>query len=382
MWSETMETMYDIIKKGVCRKYDIFFQHDQRTGEIKMVTIKEIARECNVSPTTVSNILNGRPNVGEETKKRVLEVVRKRGYQPNYIARGLRIQKTRMIGIIVEDLVQFSTAGVVDGIMEQCEKLGYRTIVQNLRLYSRWSDAWFDDENAYYSILNPALQEVRQIQADGVIYVAGHERYIRCFPEDFSLPAVMSYAYEKSGTIPSVVLDDERGGYEITRYLISMGHQKIGVIAGKEDNIHTQKRLLGYQRALYEEKLFFNPDVVCYGKWKRESGYQMTGKLLEAGVSAIFCMADQMAGGVYDYLEEHGLKAGKDLAVVGFDNQDMAEYFSPPLTTMKLPLREIGKKAAEILLTELEGETCRETQKEIKIPCSLIVRDSVIKLKC
>lgn len=161
MWSETMETMYDIIKKGVCRKYDIFFQHDQRTGEIKMVTIKEIARECNVSPTTVSNILNGRPNVGEETKKRVLEVVRKRGYQPNYIARGLRIQKTRMIGIIVEDLVQFSTAGVVDGIMEQCEKLGYRTIVQNLRLYSRWSDAWFDDENAYYSILNPALQEVR-----------------------------------------------------------------------------------------------------------------------------------------------------------------------------------------------------------------------------
>lgn len=347
-----------------------------------MVTIKEIARECNVSPTTVSNILNGRPNVGEETKKRVLEVVRKRGYQPNYIARGLRIQKTRMIGIIVEDLVQFSTAGVVDGIMEQCEKLGYRTIVQNLRLYSRWSDAWFDDENAYYSILNPALQEVRQIQADGVIYVAGHERYIRCFPEDFSLPAVMSYAYEKSGTIPSVVLDDERGGYEITRYLISMGHQKIGVIAGKEDNIHTQKRLLGYQRALYEEKLFFNPDVVCYGKWKRESGYQMTGKLLEAGVSAIFCMADHMAGGAYDYLEEHGLKAGKDLAVVGFDNQDMAEYFSPPLTTMKLPLREIGKKAAEILLTELEGETCRETQKEIKIPCSLIVRDSVIKLKC
>lgn len=382
MWSETMETMYDIIKKGVCRKYDIFFQHDQRTGEIKMVTIKEIARECNVSPTTVSNILNGRPNVGEETKKRVLEVVRKRGYQPNYIARGLRIQKTRMIGIIVEDLVQFSTAGVVDGIMECCEKMGYRTIVQNLRLYSRWSDAWFDDEKAYYSILNPALQEIRQIQADGVIYVAGHERYIRCFPEEFPIPAVMSYAYEKSGTIPSVVLDDERGGYEITQYLISMGHQKIGVIAGKEDNIHTQKRLLGYQRALYEEKLFFNPDVVCYGKWERESGYQMTGKLLEAGVSAIFCMADRMAGGVYDYLEEHGLRAGRDLAVVGFDNQDMAEYFSPPLTTMKLPLREIGKKAAEILLTELEGETCRETQKEIKIPCSLIVRDSVIKLKC
>lgn len=347
-----------------------------------MVTIKEIARECNVSPTTVSNILNGRPNVGEETRKRVLEVVRQRGYQPNYIARGLRIQKTHMIGIIVEDLVQFSTAGVVDGIMESCEELGYRTIVQNLRLYSRWSDAWFDDDKAYYSILNPALQEIRQIRADGVIYVAGHERYIRCFPENFPVPAVMSYAYEKSGKIPSVVLDDERGGYEITQYLISMGHRKIGVIAGKEDNIHTQKRLLGYQRALYEEKLFFNPDIVCYGKWERESGHRMAGKLLKEGVTAIFCMADQMAGGVYDYLEEHGLRAGKDVAVSGFDNQYMAEYFRPSLTTMELPLREIGRKAAEILLAKLEGtkEKEQEVQKEIRIPCRLVVRESVQRL--
>lgn len=345
-----------------------------------MVTIKEIARECNVSPTTVSNILNGRPNVGEETRKRVLEVVRQRGYQPNYIARGLRIQKTHMIGIIVEDLVQFSTAGVVDGIMESCEELGYRTIVQNLRLYSRWSDAWFDDDKAYYSILNPALQEIRQIRADGVIYVAGHERYIRCFPENFPVPAVMSYAYEKSGKIPSVVLDDERGGYEITQYLISMGHRKIGVIAGKEDNIHTQKRLLGYQRALYEEKLFFNPDIVCYGKWERESGHRMAGKLLKEGVTAIFCMADQMAGGVYDYLEEHGLRAGKDVAVSGFDNQYMAEYFRPSLTTMELPLREIGRKAAEILLAKLEGTKEQEVQKEIRIPCRLVVRESVQRL--
>lgn len=347
-----------------------------------MITIKEIARECNVSPTTVSNILNGRPNVGEETRKRVLEIVRERGYQPNYIARGLRIQKTRMIAIIVEDLVQFSTAGVVDGIMQSCEKLGYRTIVQNLRLYSRWSDSWFDDEQAYYSILNPVLQQIRQIQADGVIYVAGHERYIRCFPTDFPLPAVVSYAYEKSDRVPSVVLDDERGGYEMTRYLISMGHQRIGVIGGREDNIHTQKRLLGYQRALYEEKLFFDPDLVCYGDWERKSGYAMTEKLLNAKATAVFCMADRMAGGVYDYLEAHGLSAGKDLSVVGFDNQDMAEYFRPALTTMELPLRELGHKAAEILLERLEnGEEAETKVKEWKVPCRLVVRDSVQRYK-
>lgn len=356
-----------------------------RDGEEEkiMVTIKEIAKECNVSPTTVSNILNGRPNVGEKTKKKVLEVVKQRGYQPNYIARGLRIQKTRMIGIIVEDLVQFSTAGVVDGIMENCERLGYRTTLQNLRLYSRWHDTWYENEDAFYSILNPALQQIRQIQADGVIYVAGHERYVRCFPEDFSIPAVMTYAYEKSGKVPSVVLDDEKGGYEMARYLISMGHRKIGVIGGRADNIHTQKRLVGYQRALFESQVFFDPDLVCYGNWDRDSGYRLTGGLLRKGVTAIFCMSDQMAGGVYDFLAEHGMQAGKDISVAGFDNQDMAEYFRPSLTTMDLPLRKMGYLAAEILLSQLEsGKEIQTGEKERKVSCRLIARDSVSRPDC
>lgn len=342
-----------------------------------MVTIKEIAKECNVSPTTVSNILNGKPNVGEETRKRVLEVVKQRGYQPNAVARGLRIQKTRMIGIIAEDLVQFSTAGVVDGIMENCEKLGYRTTVQNLRLYSRWRDTWYENEEAYASVLCPALRQIRQSQADGVIYVAGHERYIRCFPEDFSIPAVMAYACETSGEVPSVVLDDERGGYEMTRYLISMGHRNIGVIGGRADNLHTGKRLLGYQRALYENNICYNPDFVCYGNWKRTDGYELLPQLLRAGVTAVFCMADQMAGGVYDYLEEHGMKAGRDLSVAGFDNQEMAEYFRPALTTMELSLRQLGRTAADLLLARLEGKETEVREREIKIPCRLIRRCSV-----
>ncbi|MFR2755412.1 MAG: LacI family DNA-binding transcriptional regulator [Eisenbergiella massiliensis] len=102
-----------------------------------MVTLKEIAQECNVSATTVSNILNGKPKVSEETRLKVLEVVKKRGYQPNYIAQGLRNQKTRMIGIIAEDIAQFGTPGIIESIMAFCEENGYRTIVQNLRLHAK-----------------------------------------------------------------------------------------------------------------------------------------------------------------------------------------------------------------------------------------------------
>ena len=94
-----------------------------------MITIKEIARECNVSPTTVSNILNGKPKVSQETKERVLETVNRLGYRPNYIAQGLRNQKTKMIGIIAEDIAQFTTPEIVEGIMSYCEENGYRSIV-------------------------------------------------------------------------------------------------------------------------------------------------------------------------------------------------------------------------------------------------------------
>lgn len=143
-----------------------------------MVTLKEIAQECNVSATTVSNILNGKPKVSEETRLKVLDVVKRRGYQPNYIAQGLRNQKTRTIGIIAEDIAQFSTPGMIESIMAFCEEKGYRTIVQNLRLYARWQESWFNNEEAYRSVLEPALQELRSIKVDGLIYVAGHARII------------------------------------------------------------------------------------------------------------------------------------------------------------------------------------------------------------
>lgn len=344
-----------------------------------MVTIKEIARECKVSTATVSNILNGKENkVSKETKQRVEKTIRRLGYRPNYMAKSLRTQKTGLVYIIAEDISQFTTPPIVDGIMGYCEERGYRILVKNLRMYARWGDTWYNDTEVQDSVRNPAIQEISPLMADGVIYIAGHARKIHCFPENFPLPAVMTHAYAGNPDVPSVLMDDEGAAYEIVSYLIAKGHRKIGVIGGKEDNIHTQKRLLGYQRALYENGLLYNPSWVRFALWDRESAYHVAGELLKTGITAVFCMADRMAGGVYQYLDEQGMRAGRDFSVAGFDNQDIAEYFVPGLTTMVQPLKEMGRISAELLIEKMEHpEEAAKPHREILVPCAFLERQSV-----
>ena len=337
-----------------------------------MVTIKDIAKECNVSITTVSNVINNKAKVGEQTRQRILKVMEERGYRPNTIAQGLRSQKTRVIGIIADDISQFTTPEIIEGIMSCCENCGYKTTVRNLRMYARWQDAWYYNKKA---VLDPMLKEMNSHMVDGVIYIAGHARMIDCFPQNFSTPAVMAYAYENNPRVPSVLIDDVASSREIIRYLIDKGHNKIGVIGGRIDNIHTQRRLQGYQEALTQADITYDTDLVRLSDWEKHAGYSEIEQLLQRNITAVFCMTDRIAGGVYQYLHEQGMVAGRDLSVVGFDNQILAEYMTPGLTTMALPLQEIGHTAARLLFEQMEEKEGKE--KEILIPCSFVERESV-----
>lgn len=346
-----------------------------------MVTLKEVAERCNVSATTVSNVINGKAKTSEETKKRILQVIKETGYKPNYIAQGLRVKKTRTIAIIAEDIAQFTSPAIIERIMETCEKKNYRVVVHNLRLYDRWSDTWYGQEDEYHSVLDPVIKDILSSQVDGVIYLAGHARIIKTFNAGFDLPIVMCYAYSESSAIPSVVIDDEKSSYEMVSYLIKKGHERIGFIGGRMDNIHTAQRLLGYQRAMYEKGLLFDPKLVYYGDWTRQAGFDGARSLLEKNVTAIFGISDRMTGGVYDYLEEKNLIVGKDISVAGFDNESIAAFFRPQLTTTELPLGEIGSKAAELLLDKLEdanGDSQNgDNPRVYKFPCKMIIRKSV-----
>lgn len=379
-------------KNGEGRK-----RENNKREEYAMATLKEIAQYCGVSVTTVSNIVNNSPKkMKDETRKKVMDAIETLGYHPNYFAQGLRRQRTQTIGIIAEDLAQFTTPNIVEGIMKYCEEKHYRVILQNLRLYARWKDKWYDDEELIHSVLDPALKELASIKVDGLIYVAGHERQIHLFEKKMDIPMVLAYCHSDESK-PSVEIDDEDGGYQMTKYILSQGYTKIGVISGRADNIHAKRRLLGYQRALFEAGVLYNPAWVLDANWEAEKAYELTKTLVKAGVDAIFCMSDWMAGGVYNCIHDMGLEVGKDIAVTGFDNERLAHWYIPKLTSCRLPLEETGTAAAKLLFEQLEEvndvsegnnadidssqKICAQQRlvKHIKVPCEIKIRDSVPK---
>ena len=340
-----------------------------------MITLKEIAEKCSVSITTVSNILNGKSNVSEKTKQRVLEVVKETGYRPNYMARGLRASKTNSIGIIIDDLTEFSSTGIIDGIMSYFDEHKYKAILENLRFYSKWGTKWYHNKG-YEESVQQAIDEFVSIKVDGIIYVAGHARCISCIPENSTTPLVISYAFTEQPGISSVEFDDIKAACDMTTNLIKKGHSKIAVIAGSETNIHTQRRLEGYKKALSENGIN-DCNLLKYANWDRQSGYEAAKELLaKSDCTAIFCFNDLMAAGVYDYLNEKGLIPGKDISVAGFDNRTMSQFLKPALTTVEIPLVEIGRKSAELILKQIASPDDFETQQSF-VECKIIERDSV-----
>ena len=345
-----------------------------------MITLKEIAKMCNVSPSTVSNILNGKSNMAEETKNKVLEAVEKTGYRPNFFAQAIRRQNNRFICIIAEELLQFSTPPIVEAIMGVCEAKGYRTILINMSMYEKWRKIGVNlgEESLLKENTSPALIEAQSLKADGVIYVAAHGHVLDIIPDDFGIPVVFAYGNSISGKFKSVLIDDLGGGELLTKYLIRAGHTEIGVISGKAENLHATERLKGYRKALIDCGIKYRDDLVLYGDWERESGRECAKKLLAKGIKTIWCMNDLMGAGAYDAIMEAGLTVGKDVSVFGFDNREISEYMYPQLSTCELPLEDIGKTCEELMIREIESESFRkEPASLIKIPCKLIFRDSV-----
>lgn len=345
-----------------------------------MPTIKEIAKASHVSVATVSNIINHKGSVSDATRERVLQVIRDMNYTPNYVAKNLKTKNTRSIGVIAEDMTVFALPDIIDGITEYCEKEDYQILLVNLRLYKKFADTYYRD-NTHLKIVENEIRKLLAKQVEGIIYVAAHERLIGEFPSDLPIPLVVAYSFTDNPAIPSVVVNDNKGAYDLVKYLILEGHKRIGVIAGKKESFHTQSRLEGYQRALFENRLLYDPGLVVYGNWDRESGYANTDILLDKDVTAIFCMNDFMAGGAYDCLYEHNLRVGRDIAVAGYDNREMASYEKPGLTTMALPLHDIGYAASEILLKLLKKEETGSGDGVCYVECSPCIRESVNRLK-
>jgi len=338
-----------------------------------MVTIREISEKANVSIATVSKVLNGQRGVSKETIDNVMAVVRDLNYRPNLTARSLKKGQSRTLGVITEDLTVFNTPDIVDGIDAYCESNGYHYILGNLRFNKRFGNQL--DPRECTGLVDSLVDTMLSKQVDGIVYIGYHNRAVTPLHISKEIPFVYAYCYSTDPNIPSVMYDDQKAAFEATQLLIEKGHRDIGVIAGPNGSMHAANRILGYQEALYASKIPYNPNFTLHGDWERDKGFELADKLIKSGVTAVFAHNDLMATGVIDYCNKNGIQVGKDLALIGFDNREISTVCRPTLTTVSLPLFEIGQTATHLLLDMLAGNHIPCGQK-LMLACSVIERES------
>lgn len=340
-----------------------------------MATIKDIARITGVSTATVSNVLNGKQGAAGDSKAReIFRVAEDLHYRPNTLAKNLKLQRSSTIGIITEDLTVFNTPEIVNGIEEYCEEQGYEIVLANMRLFKRYNNN-LTDTPEHAVLFENTLRNLMAKQVEGIVYIGYHCRKVSYLPPQGTIPFVYAYCIPDKPLFPCVLFDDEEACHQVGKILAERGHRNIGVISGPITSLNAQARLRGFQRALYESGVLYNAAATLYGDWNRESGYQCAQTLLDMGVSAIFAFNDLMASGVYACCIDRGLAVGRDISLFGYDNINIVEAYSPPISSVEPPLSDMGRKSAELVFAQLHHQPVENPTQFL--PCMVHVRGSV-----
>ncbi len=314
------------------------------------LTIQDIARLAGVSKATVSRVLNHKPDVDPVTRERILRIMDEQGFVPSATAAGLAGGRPRMIGVLVPSLLSPFIPEIVQGVAEVIENSSYELI-----LYTN-KDCNGIPHNKDRS--NAALDRIldARLTAGLVAILPGSssERLTQLYEQGF--PIVMIDDQGQPTSIPWVGADNRNGAYQAVRHLISLGHQRIAHIKGPASFQCSQDRYEGYCQALLEAGLTPDPALVMQGTFEIPSGRAAAQALftLAERPSAIFAANDDMAWGVLEVAEQFGLRVPEDVAVTGFDDMPPSVHKRPPLTTVKQPFHEMGRRAAELLLWRVE----------------------------
>jgi len=345
------------------------------------ITIKDIAREAGVSTATVSYVINGSKPVMPEKRQRVLDIISKTNYQPNRVAKSLRTKKTNIIGVLAEDILNFPTVGIINGISEYIEKTDYNILLNDLRLldslFNRYDQAIHQKDK-----INKALSFlVFGAKVDAIIYVGMFNRDISGIISNINKPIVIAYSTSDDEHTCFINYENEEAAADLTRHIIKSGHKQIAVITGIAHTAPAQERLKGINKAIKEEGHILDSAYVRNGDWERSSGYKCMKDLLEshpdALPTAVFAMNDLMAIGAMDAIREKNLRIPEDVSVVGFDNREVSNYVFPKLTTVEIDLKTIGYTAAQMVTQKLNDTGELADKRSIIIPSRIILRDTV-----
>ena len=336
----------------------------------KKHTIEDIAVAAGVSRGTVSRVLNNHPSVSAATRERVMQVIESLNYRPNFSARHMRTASSNLVGfgLIADEVI--TTPYAVDMIRGAQEALWANNKVMLV------VNAGKQTEFTQYS-----LEAMMERRVEGIIYAAEYHQTVEIPPGLEGVPVVLANCFAADRSLPSVVPDEEQGGYTATQTLLAKGHRRIGFINLGGDPVPVPAatgRLRGYKKALSEYDVPFDPALVRDTGQTPKDNYEITLDLMSLPdpPTAIFCGNDRTAMGCYGALSHLGLRIPDDIAVMGFDNQkDIAAGLWPPLTTIQLPHYAMGAWAVKYL----ETYTGKDEHPAIQqlLPCPLVERASV-----
>jgi LacI family transcriptional regulator len=302
-------------------------------------TLKDVARLAKVSSVTVSNVLNGRPNVSERTKTRVLSAVKRTNYSVNLAAKGLAGGHTNTLGVLIPDLATQYMGEIVWGISQEARQNNLEMLISTALDTTR-------ERNQLHFLENIT---------DGIILVLPHNVDDDLLPSLNGKPVVMVDHRGSTIKLPAVNIDNYAGGRMATEYLLRLGHERVGFISGLFEA--SAARLRGYKEALVNAGLSFDKTLVVAGNFYQPSGFSGTTQLLNLAKppTAIFAANDLMAFGALEAVKERGLRVPHDVSVIGFDDIPMASQVFPALTTIRQPLAEMGRAAVRMMLAKLRG---------------------------
>src|SRR5271157_4230491 len=338
----------------------------RRHAAARQPTMIDVANEARVSQTTVSLVLNHADGarLSQETRERVIRAAARLGYQPGRRVAAPAMASAASIGFVCDEISTDPwTAIGLDGVREKAWEHGLTVTVMVTR-----GDA--DMEAA-------ALAQLAAQPLLGLIYATINTRLVDGPATPPQLPIVLLNCHAANSALASVAPGETAGGHAATDVLIRAGHRRIGYINGEASMEAARHRLRGYRQALATADLPFDPDLVREGNWQPISGYEAARELmsLKSPPTAIFCANDLMAVGCYEALRELGLRIPEDVAVMGYDDREIAQHLHPPLSSVLLPHFEMGSIAAEILIDAAAGSAGRPRQ--IKVECPIVRRKSV-----
>lgn len=335
----------------------------------KRPSMQDVADQAGVSRTTVSFVINNVPNanIPQETQNRVWAAVEALDYRPNALARGLRAQRTHTIGFISDEVATTPYAGrIIQGAQDRAWSNGNIILLVNTGNNQEMKQA--------------AVDVMLERQVDGIIYATMYHREVHPPDSIRKVPAVLLDCFVADASLPCVIPDEVLGAQRATEHLLVRGHRRIGFINDKASVPAKHGRLEGYKRALAEAGIAFDPRLVVEGGSVQSGGFDCTMELMQRAdrPTALFCYNDRMAMGAYDALRKLQLAIPDDVAVVGFDDQEIiAAHLHPALTTMRLPHFEMGQWAVRHLLQLIEAnDSFPAPPLQHLAECPLIERES------